>query len=66
MRARATATTRRGTFWAVVISVAVLLLTLLPAVAALAAAKPGKPVAKAPKGTVATSMPTFAGQGAGA
>ena len=59
MRARATATTRRGTFWAVAISVAVLLLTLLPAGAALAAAKPGKPAAKAPKGTVATSTPTF-------
>ena len=58
MRARATATTRRGTFWAVAISVAVLL-TLLPAGAALAAAKPGKPAAKAPKGTVATSTPTF-------
>jgi hypothetical protein len=61
MRAPATATgmSRRGTFWATIFSLVVLLLVLLPAGAALAAAKPGKPVAKAPKGTIATSTPTF-------
>ena len=56
----ATGMSRRGTLWALVFSLAVLLLVLLlPAGAALAGAKPGKPVAKAPTGSITTSVPTF-------